>query len=73
MRAPAKATRSEPARNLFADQPQQAAWFNIDVYGDGSTVIPSDYHPVSVIGNFAWLRVEVTRFESGTANVIASY
>ena len=57
----------------LSDQPQQAAWFDIDVYGDGSTVIPSDYHPVSILGNFAWLRVEVTRFESGTANVIASY
>jgi hypothetical protein len=57
----------------LSDQPEQAAWFDIDVYGDGSSVIPADYHPVSILGNFAWLRVKVTGFESGTANVVASY
>jgi hypothetical protein len=54
--------------------PLQAAWFDVDVYGDGSTVIPTDYHPVNVVGNFAWLRVKVTGFDSGTIqSVTASY
>jgi len=57
----------------LSDAPEQAAWFDIDEYGDGSTIIPSDYHPVSVIGNFSWLRVEVTHFESGNITVTASY
>jgi hypothetical protein len=54
------------------DDTPQAAWFDIDVYGDGITPL-TEYHPVSVIGNFAHLRVHVTQFDSGTIAVTASY
>ena len=56
---------------LENDTPQ-AAWFDIDTYGDGSTII-NEYHPVSIVGNFAHLRVRVTQFDSGTITVTASY
>jgi hypothetical protein len=54
------------------DNPDQSAWFDIDTFGDGSTVV-TEYHPVSVIGNFAHLRAYVTQFDSGTITVTASY
>lgn len=56
---------------LENDTPQ-AAWFDIDAYGDGSSEI-TDYHPVSVVGNFAHLRAHVTQFDAGTISVTASY
>lgn len=54
------------------DSPDQSSWFDIDHYGDGSTII-TDYHPVSVTGNFAHLRAHVTQFDSGTILITASY
>lgn len=54
------------------DNPDQSAWFDIDTFGDGSSVV-TEYHPVSVIGNFAHLRAHVRQFDSGTITVTASY
>ena len=55
------------------DQPSiQAAWFDVDTYGDGLTPI-TEYHPVSVVGNFAHLRVHVENFDAGSIAVTASY
>jgi hypothetical protein len=56
---------------LENDTPQ-AAWFDIDTYGDGSTMI-TEHHPVTVVGNFAYLRARVEQFDSGTITVTASY
>lgn len=56
---------------LQNDTPE-AAWFDIDTYGDGSSVL-NEHHPVSVVGNFAHLRVRVTQFDSGTISVTAAY
>lgn len=56
---------------LNNDTPQ-AAWFDVDTYGDGVTPI-TEYHPVSIVGNFAHLRVNVRQFDSGTIAVTASY
>lgn len=56
---------------LNNDTPQ-AAWFEIDSYGDTGTPV-TEIHPVSVVGNFAHLRVRVTNFDSGTISVTASY
>jgi hypothetical protein len=50
----------------------QARWFDIDTYGDGSSMV-TEYHPVSVVGNFAHLRVNVRQFDSGTITVTAAY
>ena len=54
------------------DNPDQSAWFEIDSFGDGSTII-TEYHPVSVTGNFAHLRAHVAQFDAGTIAVTASY
>jgi hypothetical protein len=56
---------------LESDTPQ-AAWFDVDTYGDGSTM-STEYHPVSIVGNFAHLRARVTQFDSGTITITASY
>lgn len=55
------------------DAPDQSHWFEIDHYGNG--VDPyTDYHTVSVIGNFAHLRVHITNFEAGTiTSITAAY
>ena len=50
-----------------------ASWFDIDNYTSGNVVIPSDYHTVSVVGNFSYLRVEVRDFNSGNVTVATSY
>jgi len=54
---------------LDAD-PAQATWFDTFVYGDGSTIPLSDYHPEAIQGNFTWMRVRVEGFSGGTINSI---
>lgn len=55
------------------DNRDSAVWAEIDTYGDTSTII-NDYHPVSVIGNYVWLRARVQNFDSGEIQfVTASY
>jgi hypothetical protein len=53
------------------DNLEQATWFNIDHYGNGNTAI-TNYHPVSVIGNFTYLRVQVTQFDQGIINAVTA-
>ena len=48
--------------------PDSAEWFETFVYGDGSTVPLTDYHPATVTGNFTWMRVRVAGFSGGTIN-----
>ena len=50
--------------------PVQADWFVTYVYGDGSTIPLSDYHPETVTGNFTWMRVRVEGFSGGTINSV---
>jgi len=55
------------------DSRDTAVWVAIDTYGDGSTIL-NDYHPVSLIGNYVWLRARVQGFDSGEIQfVTASY
>jgi hypothetical protein len=39
------------------------------VYGDDSTVL-TDYHPITVTGNFTFMRARITGFDAGTINSI---
>lgn len=48
---------------------EQAAWFETYVYGADSS-IHTDYHPVTLTGNFTYMRVRVLKFEAGTINSI---
>lgn len=50
-------------------EPNTANWFNTYTIGDISTVL-TDRHPVSITGNFTWMRVRVELFETGTINSI---
>ena len=47
-----------------------AAWFNILLYGDGSTAPLTDYRVETVTGNFTWIRVRVSAFSGGTINSV---
>lgn len=54
---------------LDAD-PAEATWFETFVYGDGSTIPLTDYHPEAILGNFTWIRIKVTGFSGGTINSV---
>jgi hypothetical protein len=50
------------------ENPDTINWFDVYTYGDDSAI--TDYHPVNLTGNFAWIRVAVTGFEAGTINSV---
>jgi hypothetical protein len=50
--------------------PDSAAWFETFIYGDGSSIPLTDYHPESIQGNFTWMRVRVEGFSGGTINAV---
>lgn len=51
-----------------------AEWFDLYEYGDPSSSYPvTDRHPVTITGNFTWLRVFVNEFWSGSITVTANY
>jgi hypothetical protein len=54
------------------DLQESAPWFEVATFGDGSTV-ENGTIPVNVLGNFTWLRAEITEFSSGTLTVTAAY
>lgn len=56
------------------DQPSiQAAWFDLDTYGDGINP-DTDTHPYTITGNFTFMRVRVEGFDAGIIdNIILTY
>jgi hypothetical protein len=52
------------------DQPSiQAAWFDLETYGNG--IDPdTDNHPITITGNFTFMRVRVDGFDAGTIDNI---
>jgi len=51
------------------DKVDAAAYFTVDTFGDGSSVNTGTF-PITVIGNFVWMRVEVIGFHQGAINSI---
>lgn len=51
------------------DNPDQAQWVDAYEYDSASTVI-TDYHPVTLTGNYTFMRVSVTGFDAGTINFV---
>jgi hypothetical protein len=49
-----------------------APWFTVATYSDGNTADTGTI-PVNVVGNFTWLRANITSFESGTITITAAY
>jgi hypothetical protein len=47
-----------------------ANWFDAYIYGDGSTIPLTDYHPASITGNFTWMRLRIEGFSGGTINSV---
>ena len=46
-------------------------WVNIIEYGDLNDPTPvTDYHPVTLFGNWAWVRAQVQNFESGEIKAV---
>lgn len=54
------------------DDPVTARWFDVLTFGDASSEI-TDYYPVNLTGNFAWIRAAITSFEAGSMGVTLSY
>jgi len=44
-----------------------AIWFATSVY---EPITPTDIHPVSIAGNFTWMRVRVEDFTAGTIDSV---
>lgn len=40
------------------------SWFIVDTFGDASSQI-TDYRPLTIAGNFTWLRAKITDFTNG--------
>lgn len=51
------------------DNPESAHWFDVYEYNNTIGTI-TDYHPVTLTGNYVWIRAEIVGFESGTINGI---
>ena len=51
------------------DPADTALWFDISSFGDGTT-IENGVHPVSILGNYVWVRAKVTGFDAGTIDSI---
>jgi hypothetical protein len=50
------------------DDPVAAAWFEVYDYNHLTPI--TDNHPVSLIGNYVWVRAEITDFSAGTIQAI---
>jgi hypothetical protein len=46
------------------DDPAAAVWF--EVYDYTRLTPTTEYHPVSLVGNYVWMRAEITDFSAGT-------
>lgn len=56
-------------RAALNDLQESAAWFDIATYGNGTTPDTGTI-PTTVLGNFTWIRAEITEFSSGTIQAI---
>ena len=51
-----------------------ASWFDIIVYGYGDSTALTDYHPITLTGNFTWVRAYVSAFINGNiTGIILTY
>lgn len=48
---------------------ETAQWANVNTFGDASTVV-SGVYPVTLTGNYTWLRVRITGFSAGQIDSI---
>jgi hypothetical protein len=53
------------------DQAEPAHWFDVDTYGNGVDPV-TETHPVTVVGNFVWLRARVESFDGGTIQAVSA-
>lgn len=51
------------------DDPDQARWVDTYTYDHASSSI-TDYHPVTVTGNYTFMRVAITEFQAGTIEFV---
>jgi hypothetical protein len=56
-------------RATLNDLQESAPWFDIATYGNGTTPDTGTI-PVTVMGNFTWIRAEITDFSAGTIQAI---
>ena len=46
---------------------EQANWFKVEVYGNAN-IATTDTQSIQMLGNFVWLRANVSSFTAGTVN-----
>ena len=56
--------------SLDTDPTSDVQWFPVNIY-DASTSPVTDNFPVSITGNFTWLRAYVSDFQAGTITKLA--
>jgi len=61
-------TGSVITQATLGNNPESAAWFDVDIYEPG--INTTQIHSVSALGNFVWIRVKIQDFESGTINSV---
>lgn len=61
-------TGSVITQATLGNNPESAAWFDVDVYEPVTNT--TQIHSVSAVGNFVWIRVAVQGFESGIINSV---
>lgn len=49
---------------------QTAKWVDVNEFGDGVTAV-SGVYPVSLTGNYTWLRARITEFSAGTVDSVS--
>lgn len=54
---------------LDAEPENDAQWFDVYTYGDGSTPSTTNFS-TAITGNFVWMRVKVLDFSAGTIDQI---
>lgn len=47
---------------------QQANWFKVETYGNAN-IATTDTQSIPMLGNFVWLRANVSSFTGGTINI----
>lgn len=46
--------------------PGAEVWVDLATYGDQGDSVPiTDYHYISILGNYTWIRIQVTNFTQG--------
>jgi hypothetical protein len=58
-----------PGQPEDVDWETSTNWINLDQFGDLSSQV-TDYRPITLLGNYTWIRIRVEGFEAGVIKMI---